>query len=178
MKKLYLTVFLSIALFISGCADIMIRNMSLGEDFSTMTKTLPKVKPGNSRLFIYGTEGGPLGTASSFSIDNRGYTIMVPCFVVIDIEKGKHLLTSKNLRTVKMFPIVVTWNYGDNKVETILEDAETKYFVFNLKDQTLIETEKKQALEQLNGLSNYIGAKVSDKHQEWEKKEIGHSYSP
>ncbi len=143
---------LSIILILStlsslGCAQILTRKLSLGDEYAQFKNTSGPIKPGFGRVIVYFPGGGPNmvnleGRYAFCTIDEDIYRLFGESFWSIDVPVGKHKITAQDVRPVYIRnPLRPTepgepepeegrwkyWSLGKFSVEFDVREKETKY---------------------------------------------------
>ena len=122
----------------SGCMGILMRKSMIGNEgkYEELINTLPPIAEGKGRVFVYMTDGGAtvINTfgiiAEPLSIDNIMHFISGKTFFYVDLDVGKHKLTSSKM--IKG-AFKKTIHEGENVLNFELLNQEIKYIRIDFK---------------------------------------------
>lgn len=133
MRKIYrsLSIIFAFAFVLSGCTGAALRaGMTDKTTYQQMSGSVPDIKSGYGRAFIYVPKSGPdimdtLGIIDFISIDKSIYRFGGESYFYLDIEAGSHQATITEV--VKPRFGSNKKQYGKNKIEITVPESRVIY---------------------------------------------------
>lgn len=167
------TFVLSIPFFITGCAGVFVdslgKSMITDESYSVVAKTLPPVKDGSGRLYLYRTESSTTSELYSGSgykknptvcrIDENVYEIIWEVFRYFDLPEGKHKVACA-IQIGKGVTKRFSYKGGANEIGVLISNAAETFVRVDLNTKKLFQpvlVESLQAREEMAKLPHQNG---------------------